>query len=60
MSVLKSIHRKNHIEYLTDQLNFAVKNKLEISHVHLWFEDDESSFPNEIEISFRSKFGEED
>jgi hypothetical protein len=57
---LKSIYDKDQIQYLAEQFNFAKKNKLDIGQVYLWFEEEDSSFPGQIEVAFRTKYSKED
>jgi hypothetical protein len=60
MSDLKIVHNKEQIQYLAEQLNFAKKNKLDVDRIYLWFEEEDSSFPDNLEVAFTSNFGKKD
>jgi|9_EtaG_2_1085328.scaffolds.fasta_scaffold03783_12 uncharacterized protein YbaP (TraB family) len=59
--MLKTIHNKEHIKYLADQLNFAKRNKLEVDKIYFWFENEDTQTwnPNKLEVHFRSAITEE-
>ena len=60
MIVLKSVYNKEQIQYIAEQLSFAKKNKLNVSSINWWFEAESDSFPERIEISFKSELAKKD